>query len=134
MIIYIAIAIVSFLVGFLFCSFVVSSNFRRNPDAFIDALIERRRDLIRLNPLASGIDAISLYVIKDGNTYFVYEQATDKFVTQNTDQAAAINAAQELYPNKSMLINMDALYPELVDATPEERRKIADEIQRLLEK
>lgn len=119
--------VIGFFLGFLAATMSLAHNFRKDPDGMIEYFIKRRDRMLKTEEEIFDQNAKSLYLEKVGDTIMVYENDTDRFVTQGDTEIQAIRDAQDKFPGHVILFNVDRLYPELVGVDPKViQEKIAE--------
>lgn len=100
--------------GLLISAVNIASAFRKDPDAIIKFFSEQRDSLIQSQ--TENSEHIMLYLDKVDSTFMVYENNTDRFITQGDTDIEAIKLAQDIFADKIIVFNIDRLYPELVSS------------------
>lgn len=100
--------------GLLISAVNIASAFRKDPDAIIEFFSKQRDSLIQSQ--TENSEHIMLYLDKVDSTFMVYENNTDRFITQGDTDIEAIKLAQDIFADKIIVFNIDRLYPELVSS------------------
>lgn len=99
-IVYLAVAIVAFWIGYHVRGIIIIANLAANPDKIIK-MLEQIKEINKAEETGLPLDAVEVEAEVVNNVVYAYDKQTGQFLAQSNDLVDALTIAAKRFPGKS---------------------------------
>ncbi len=99
-IVYLAVAIVAFWIGYHVRGIIILANLAANPDKIIK-MLEKIKEINQAEETGLPVDAVEVEAEVVNNVVYAYDKQTGQFLAQSNDLVDALTIAAKRFPGKS---------------------------------